>query len=179
MIENNNEQRTRVKKQKGCLIAVIIAFLLFLGFVIYAMLDFRNMVNKTWKRFDDERIAQVEEYLDMTMPDDVTPVKFNRQSAPGDGSSLCRLIVEGISAPEDFLSKAFPGGNIKEYSADDEKFSHIKKALDNESEYMKYSVDFTETYERVYADDSNEYYIGFGKKDNGYCAVIRYFNSDI
>ena len=180
MIENVNTKKAAIKKSNGCLTAVIIAILLALGFMLYAMIDFRNMVNKTWKSFDDERITQVEKYFDMTMPDDVTPVKFNRQSAPGDGSSLCRLIVEGISEPEDFLSEAFPDVKIKECTTDDEQFSHIKNTLDDDSGYMEYSVEFTEIFERVYADNPNdEYYIGFGKTDNGYCAVIRYFNSEI
>jgi hypothetical protein len=180
MLEGFDEEKTPVKKKHGCLTAVIIAILLALGFMLYAMIDFRNMVKKDWKHFNNDRITKVEKYLDMTIPDGVTPLRFKWESAPGDGSSLCRLIVEGISEPEDFLSEAFPDVKIKECTTDDEQFSHIKNTLDDDSGYMEYSVEFTEIFERVYADNPNdEYYIGFGKTDNGYCAVIRYFNSEI
>ena len=196
MIENVNTKKAAIKKSNGCLTAVIIAILLALGFMLYAMIDFRNMVNKTWKSFDDERITQVEKYFDMTMPDDVTPVKFNRQSAPGDGSSLCRLIVEGIDDPQEFLDKAFPDIGITEYtpdeedssndnekknelqkfSPDSEDFSTIKDRLNSNSALKRsgYTLEFTEIY--FFIDDEFSSDIGFGKTDSGYCAVISHIS---
>lgn len=197
MTENNNEQRAAVKKKHGCLTAVIIAILLALGFMLYAMIDFRNKTHKEWDTFDDERIAAIENYLYMTMPEGAEPVKFKRDVGPGD--SCTRLIVGGISDPQEFMEKAFPGVEIKELAPDEElnkalnesisenkevdmlkkvptdnkSFGSIKNELDETASMLGYSIEITEIYSRIRDEHTmDRYYIGFGKADDGYYADI-------
>jgi hypothetical protein len=195
MIEDVNSQKAEVKKKNGCLIRTIIGVVLilgFFGFMIYSMIDFRNKTHIEWDSFDDERITQVEEYLDMTMPDNVKLVWFRRESFQ---DSYSRLIVEGINEPQAFLGKAFPGVKITEYTTDEEdssndnakknelqkvspdsnKFRGIKDQLDSAIEEKGYSIEFTDIYIRIPPDDFSigvDYYIGFGKTGSGYSAVI-------
>lgn len=197
MIEDVNSQKAAIKKSNGCLTAVIIVVVLilgFIGFIIYTMIDFRNKTHIEWDSFDDERITQVEEYLDMTMPDNVKLVWFRRESFQ---DSYSRLIVENISDPQTFLDKAFSNVVITEYTTDEEdkvssnvnakknelqkvspdsnKFSGIKDQLDSAIEGKGYSIEFTDIYIRIPPDNFSigvDYYIGFGKTNSGYSAVI-------
>jgi hypothetical protein len=201
MIENANTKKAAIKKSNGCLTAVIIVVVLilgFFGFMIYSMIDFRNKTHIEWNSFDDERIAKVEKYLHMTMPDNVKPVWFRRDSFQ---DSYTRLIVENISDPQAFLDKAFPDFEITEYTTDDyisqkfkvssltdekinelqkvspdsNKFSEINDQLDSAIEEKGYSIEFTDIYIRIPPDDFSigvDYYIGFGKTGSGYSAVI-------
>lgn len=178
MAEYVSEKIVIRKKNNGCIIALVM-LLLFFGFMLYAMIDFRNMIHKDWKRFDDERIAKVEKYLDMTIPDEVTPVRFKWYSAPGDGTCFNKLIVEGISDPNDFIDKAFSGADIKEITPDNERFSGICNTLYEVSEDLDLSIEFSDVYERVSTKKDeriDKYYIGFSKTDSGYCAVITCLN---
>ncbi|MCR5539343.1 MAG: hypothetical protein K6F71_00700 [Ruminococcus sp.] len=203
MVENVNTKKAAIKKSNGCLTAVIIVVVLilgFIGFIIYTMIDFRNKHHINWDTFNDKRIATVEKYLDMTMPDDVTPVWFRHASFL---DSDTKLIVKGIADPQDFLGKAFPDSEITEYTTDEEDitknevsspgnekknelqrispdselFSSFKDDLNFAIKGKGYSIEFTEIYDRLIADGKDsmyQYYIGFGKTDSGYCAVIRF-----
>ena len=194
MTEDVSEKIVIRKKNNGCIIAVAMLLLLFFGFIIYAVIDFRNKTYQKWDTFDDKRIADIEKYLDMTIPDDADPVWFRRASFL---DSYSRLIVEGIDDPQEFLDKAFPDIGITEYTPDEEdssndnekknelqkvspdnaRFSGIKSELNSAIEEKGYTIEFTEIYDRVFADRIKgmyDYYIGFGETDSGYCAVIRF-----
>ena len=107
MIRNFNTKKAAVKKSNGCIIAVVVILLAILGLMIYIAIDYKTTYHKEWDTFDDERIAAIEKYLYMTMPEGAEPVKFKRDDGPGD--SCTRLIVGGISDPQEFMEKAFPG----------------------------------------------------------------------
>ena len=194
MAEDVSEKIVIRKKNNGCIIAVAMLLLLFFGFIIYVVIDFRNKTYQKWDTFDDKRIADIEKYLDMTIPDDADPVWFRRASFQ---DSYSRLIVEGIDDPQEFLDKAFPDIGITEYTPDEEessndndknnelqkispdtaRFSGIKSELNSAIEEKGYTIEFTEIYDRVFADRIKgmyDYYIGFGETDSGYCAVIRF-----
>ena len=201
MTEDVSEKNVIRKKNNGCIIALVM-LLSFFGFMLYAMIDFRIKNNITWDTFNDKRIAKVEKYLRMTMPDDVDPVWFRRQSFQ---ESYSRLIVEGIDDPQAFLDKAFPNSEITEYTTDEEdfwgnkvssndnekinelqkvshdseEFSYIKSSLNSAIEENGYSVEFTDIYIRISNDEFDEwddYYIGFGETSSVHCAVITFFN---
>lgn len=200
MTEDVSEKNVIRKKNNGCIIALVM--LLFFGFMLYAMIDFRIKNNITWDTFNDKRISKVEKYLRMTMPDDVDPVWFRRQSFQ---ESYSRMIVDGIDDPQAFLDKAFPDSEITEYTTDEEdfwgnkvssndnekinelqkvspdnaRFSGIKSKLNSAIEEKGYSVEFTDIYIRISNDEFDEwdeYYIGFGETSSGHCAVITFFN---
>ena len=204
MAEYVSEKIVIRKKNNGCIIAVAMLLLSFFGFMLYAMIDFRNKTHKEWDTFDDERIAAIENYLYMTMPEGAEPVKFKRDVGPGD--SCTRLMIGGISEPEEFIEKAFPEIEVKELSADEnladvldtlnestpenekseellkvptdnKSFGSIKNELEESASKLGYSIDFTEVYDRFYPDRIQglyHYYIGFGKADDGYYAKILY-----
>lgn len=189
------EKSPKKKKLITNLIRIaLLLLLLFFGFMLYAMIDFRNKTYQKWDTFDDKRIADIEKYLDMTIPDDADPVWFRRASFQ---DSYSRLIVEGIDDPQEFLYKAFPDIGITEYTPDEKdssndnekknelqkirpdnaRFSGIKSELNSAIEEKGYTIEFTEIYDRVFADRIKgmyDYYIGFGETDSGYCAVIRF-----
>lgn len=197
MAEYVSEKNVIRKKNNGCIIASVMMLLLFFGFMLYAMIDFRNKTHKEWDTFDDERIAAIENYLYMTMPEGAEPVKFKRDVGPGD--SCTRLIVGGISDPQEFMEKAFPGVEIKELAPDEElnkalnesisenkevdilkkvptdnkSFGSIKYELDETASMLGYSIEITEIYSRIRDEHTmDRYYIGFGKADDGYYADI-------
>lgn len=198
MIEDFDEKRFSKKLNTGCFTTLIIfggLILIGLGYLIYTAIHYARITNIKWDSFDKERIARIEIFLDMTMPDDVKPVWFRRQSGAGD--SYSRLIVENISDPQVFLDKAFSNVVITEYTTDEEdkvssndnakknelqkvspdsnKFSGIKDQLDSAIEGKGYSIEFTDIYIRIPPDDFSvgvDYYIGFGKTNSGYSAVI-------
>ncbi len=202
MIEDFDEKRFSKKLNTGCFTTLIIfggLILIGLGYLIYTAIHYARITNIKWDSFDKKRIARIEIFLDMTMPDDVTPVWFRRESGAGD--SYSRLIVENISDPQDFLGKAFPDSEITEYTTDEEDitknevsspgnekknelqrispdselFSSFKDDLNFAIKEKGYSIEFTEIYDRVFADRIKGMYdIGFGKTDSGYCAVIRF-----
>lgn len=201
MEEYVSEKNVIRKKNNGCIIALVM-LLLFFGFMLYAMIDFRIKNNITWNTFNDKRITKVEKYLRMTMPDDADPVWFRRQSFQ---ESYSRIIVEGIDDPQVFLNKAFPNVVITEYTTDEEdfwgnkvssndnekknelqkvspdnaRFSGIKSELNSAIDEKGYSVEFTDIYIRISNDEFDEwdeYYIGFGETSSGHCAVITFFN---
>ena len=201
MIEDFDEKRFSKKLNTGCFTTLIIfggLILIGLGYLIYTAIHYARITNIKWDSFDKERIARIEIFLDMTMPDDVTPVWFRRESGAGD--SYSRLIVENISDPQEFLDKAFSNVVITEYTTDEEdkvssndnakknelqkvspytnKFSGIKDQLDSAIEGKGYSIEFTDIYIRTPHDDlSVVYYIGFGKTNSGYSAVITLMKS--
>ncbi|MBE6867185.1 MAG: hypothetical protein E7494_00280 [Ruminococcus albus] len=199
------EKKSKEKKLITNLIRIaLLLLLLFFGFIIYAVIDFRNKTYQKWDTFDDKRIAEVEKRLDMTIPSGAEPLKFNWSTGAGDVQA--RLIVGGISDPEDFIEKAFPGIEVKELSADENRadvldalnestpeneksgellkvptdnksFGDIKSELEESASKLGYSIDLTEVYDRFYPDRIQGlyyYYIGFGKADDGYYAKILY-----
>ena len=194
---NRDNIPPRPKKNKGCIIAVVVILLAILGLMIYIAIDYKTTYHKEWDTFDDERIAAIEKYLYITMPEGAEPVKFKRDVGPGD--SCTRLIVGGISDPQQFMEKAFPGVEIKELAPDDElnkalndsisenkkvdilkkvptdnkSFGSIKYELDETASMLGYSIEITEIYSRIRDEHTmDRYYIGFGKADDGYYADI-------
>ena len=200
MIEDFDEKRFSKKLNTGCFTTLIIfggLILIGLGYLIYTAIHYARITNIKWDSFDKERIARIEIFLDMTMPDDVKPVWFRRESGAGD--SYSRLIVENISDPQAFLDKAYPDSEITEFTTDEEdfwedkvssndnakkkelqkvnhdskNFSGIKDNLNSAIKGKGYSIEFTDIYIRNPNDDlSVDYYIGFGRTNSGYSAVI-------
>ncbi|WP_024857400.1 hypothetical protein [Ruminococcus albus] len=173
------EKKSKVKQLITNLIRIALLLLIFFGALIYPCYHFMKQTHKEWDTFDDKRIAEVEKRLDMTIPSCAEPLKFNWSTGAGDVQA--RLIVGGISDPEDFIEKAFPEIEVKELSADEnldnvldalnestpeneksgellkvptdnKSFGSIKNELEESASKLGYSIDFTEVYDRFYPD---------------------------
>ncbi|MBO4865552.1 MAG: hypothetical protein J5582_03125 [Ruminococcus sp.] len=184
------EKSPKKKKLITNLIRIALLLLIFFGALIYPCYHFMKQTYKDWDTFDDKRIAEVEKRLDMTIPAGAEPLKFNWSTGAGDVQA--RLIVGGISDPEEFMEKAFPKIEVKELSADEnladvldtlnestpeneksgellkvptdnKSFGSIKSELEESASKLGYSIDLTEVYDRFYPDRiRGQYYYYIG-----------------
>lgn len=110
-------QPPQKKNNRGCLVAIIIAFVLFIGLIIYAAISFGTSMNTEYKTFNDKKIAFVESTLECKLPDGVTPVYYKRQVGAGD--SVIEFKVKDICSPDDYLAAAYKDVKYKQVSKDD------------------------------------------------------------
>ena len=167
---NENLDRSKWKKLRGCLTAFIVAVVLPFGGLFASMFWMRQQCHKDWDKFDDERISYAERILDMELPDDVTAERFICSTWL---DSYVRFWVSGIDDPQKFLEKAYPAGECEISPPTGESLHWLADVADE----VGAGHDFSEIYDlklKGKNDGLYDYCIGFGKNDGGYYAVIGY-----
>ena len=167
---NENLDRSKWKKLRGCLTAFIVAVVLPFGGLFASMFWRGQQCHKDWDKLDDDRISYAERILDMELPDDVTAERFICSTWL---DSYVRFWVSGIDDPQKFLEKAYPAGECEISPPTGESLHWLADVADE----VGAGHDFSEIYDlklKGKNDGLYDYCIGFGKNDGGYYAVIGY-----
>ena len=174
MVNEISEQQSPKKKSSKIIIALMIPVVLFFALMIYGAYGFSQLGRTEWKDFDAQRVAYLEEHFKMDIPDEDTLEMFKRISAPGDGENGWYLLwLEGVSAPEDFMEKAYADAGYRIVESSDKDYANALEKVQYKGGRSKDKFDENDLIYKIEITNEgkprkSEHYVAFKESRNGY-----------
>lgn len=164
------------KKKLRNIITPLIPGILICALLIYGAYGFGQLGRTEWKEFDDQKIERLESYFKMEIPEDGTLKRFMRDSAPGDGANGVYILwFERVSAPQEFMEKAYPYVEYHEVRSDNKDYENALSFVQYRNQGIKRNKEFDKPdviYNCTIPDEGDlrhsDYYVAFVKESDGY-----------
>ncbi len=160
-------KKDKPKKVKGCLIAFLIAILIYVALkYIIAILIMRSMI-RVYTSFGDEEMEIINHRLGITIKGNTTPVKLKEVRGRDPDYELW---LENIDDPEEFMENCYDGT----YSVVENKSDLIEFGAETISASYDYNSSLTagSSYIIYNCDRYFEYNIAFYKDGDSFKAKI-------